>query len=453
MPESCWTGAKTLGALALTALLAVPQQASAAGPRATASRVASELSKALMAKTGETESRVMLAPIKTPTGDETAAAFVTALKGALASEGGIALLDDASFKAAIKEATLAPGVADANLGDLADVAGGLGASVLLTGSVDSLGGSYRANVRAIRAGEGSVLASAQGEFTASGGDISAEASTLGAALRRLADRLVQGLDRLDGEIRYQQFAVLPLEEVGQTTQNKQLGLLVASELTTLLQRDHGLMLVERNQIARIIEELALGQTGLTDPAKTVEFGALAGAQGLVLGTVSEAGDRYLVNARVVSTQNGQVVVAEQGQLPAADLVALSSEAVVLRTRTGAIYRSLLLPGWGQLYNREPVKGALFVAAEVVAAGLAVFFHLRGMGFQQDYEKLQAGSSRDDFGVREEAEGAYGWRNGFIYGALGVHVINLLDAFISGKSFDTAEVGSGSARGQVRHRDF
>lgn len=34
-----------------------------------------------------------------------------------------------------------------------------------------------------------------------------------------------------------------------------------------------------------------------------------------------------------------------------------------KSPTGAAVRSALFPGWGQFYNRKPVKGALFLAGE------------------------------------------------------------------------------------------
>lgn len=272
---------------------------------------------------------------------------------------------------------------------------------------------------------------------------SAVPTTLQGRLRQLADKVAAGLDRVEGEMRYQRFAVMPFEEVGAGAQDRQLGMLVAAELTTFLRRDHGVLLVERAQIESVIEEMALGQTGLIDESSAVEIGKLAGADGAILGTVSEAGDQYLVNAKVVSISSGEVVLAEQVSLPAADLVALSAEAVVLRSTSGAIYRSLLLPGWGQIYNRQPIKGAVFVAAEVASVGLAVTYHLLGDGRVADYEALAPGTSEQEFAqLRDDAGNRYTMRNIFIYAAVAIHVVNVIDAFMNGTSYDSATLGVG-----------
>ena len=73
--------------------------------------------------------------------------------------------------------------------------------------------------------------------------------------------------------------------------------------------------------------------------------------------------------------------------------------VVLRSRTDALYRSLLAPGWGQLYNRQPVKAGLFAAAELALLGGALAFQLEGAKAERDYQgegdprRARAGSGR------------------------------------------------------------
>ena len=52
------------------------------------------------------------------------------------------------------------------------------------------------------------------------------------------------------------------------------------------------------------------------------------------------------------------------------LVRLAAALRPLRTTAGAVYRSLLLPGWGQVYNRQPVKAGLFAGAEAAARSIA-----------------------------------------------------------------------------------
>jgi hypothetical protein len=42
-----------------------------------------------------------------------------------------------------------------------------------------------------------------------------------------------------------------------------------------------------------------------------------------------------------------------------------------RSPTGAMWRSLVLPGWGQIYNRQYLKAPIIIAAEAASLSLAV----------------------------------------------------------------------------------
>ncbi len=409
-----------------------------------ATALAQELASGLKGKADKLpDGPFVLAPLGLPEGDAALASFPAALTQALTAQG-LKLIDRAAVAEAIAEKQLT-GTDDAALAEGA----AMGAAVSLVGTVTRAGDAYRVELRALNVKDGALLASA----TVTAGAASAnpepstyaglEAQTLEVELRRLADTLAKGLAELPGEIRYQRIAVLPFEEAGETTHDKQLGTLVPSELTTILHRDHGLLVVERSALAKVIEELALGQTGLVDEKQSVEVGKLAGAQALIVGTVSEVGDRYLVDARVVSVATGEVALAASGKLPAADLIALSSEAVVLRTRAGSVYRSLLLPGWGQVYNRQPEKAAVFVGAEALGLGVALAMHLRGKGYEDEYEALGTGSPPESFAVRRDAEDAYRLRNIALYVTLGIHALNVVDALVFGKTFDSATPGGGA----------
>jgi TolB-like protein len=411
------------------------RELTAGNPNEAASLGARDLVADLETRLGHPPAMVFMTPFRKPGGDINATVFVNALAAALVNERGTPLIERSSVKAALEEAALMQGATDKSL---SEVAGAFGADVMVAGSVDTVGNSYSAHVRAVAVKDASLLAAVKITFTVEGEAIAMEARSLEAQLRRLGDRLAEGLQRLSGDLRYQRVAVLPFDEQGATTRDRELGLLVSAELTTVLRRDHGVMLIERSQLGSVLDEMALGQTGLVEPAQAVEVGKLSGAQGLVIGSVSEAGDRYLVNARVVSADSGDVVFADDVPLPAADLVALSSEAVVLRSRTGALYRSLLLPGWGQLYNREPIKGGVFAGAEVAAIAAAVGFHIRGVDWQGKYDDLGAGEPIAKFDRRRDrAETAFMWRNIFIYVAIGIHAANVLEALISGRSYDPA----------------
>jgi TolB-like protein len=166
------------------------------------------------------------------------------------------------------------------------------------------------------------------------------------------------MKRLPGDDRDQRFAVMPFSEVGDEAQKRQLGLVVTDLIATSLVSDHRLELVERAALGKVLNEQALGQTGVIDEAQAASVGKVAGARALVVGQVADAGPDFLVTLRVLDSEDARVLAAWSLSLPAAELVAFSTDAVVLRSKSGAMFRSLVAPGWGQVYNGEPTKAAL-----------------------------------------------------------------------------------------------
>lgn len=245
----------------------------------------------------------------------------------------------------------------------------------------------------------------------------AEARGLDARVRRLTDALARTLKRLPGDVRDQSFAVMPFAENGEESKSRQLGLVVSDLVVTNLARDHRVSLTERGQLRLIFEEQALGAMGAVDDKQAAQVGKLAGARALVVGEVDDLGDAFRVGARVVDAESGEVLGADEVKLPKEELIAFSADAVVLRSRSGAAFRSLVAPGWGQLYNREPIKagivgGAVGVLALATGVTLttAAITHANYSGFRPDQLKgvaaTQENISATVTGLRQAANAQY-----------------------------------------------
>lgn len=308
-----------------------------------------------------------------------------------------------------------------------------GAPVLLTGEIVA----GRAAVRLVAVASGAVLAS---ENVALGKPV--ESDSVEVAMRKIADQLVDGFSRMPGNARYRRLAVLPLTETGDEARKRELGAVVTAELSTSLRRDHGLLLVERAKLQQVMGEIKLGQSGAVDSATAPEIGKLSDAQALVMGSVAQAGDRYLIDARIVATETAETLASASEAVPAATLVSFSSDAVVLRSRKDAMFRSLLIPGWGQIYNREPLKGWLFMGGVAAAFGTAVALHQLGTSAENQYKTaaIGAGQTAADFqsqvaALRQKAQDRYAQRNVAIAVGGGLWLLNLFDAYFSGVDGD------------------
>ena len=80
-----------------------------------------------------------------------------------------------------------------------------------------------------------------------------------------------------------------------------------------------------------------------------------------------------------------------------------------RAARGAMLRSLALPGWGQFYNRRPIKGSIIAAAQV--SSTAAFFVRRS---QLNQRRSTAASQE---------------RNIFLYTTIGLILFSMGDAYV------------------------
>lgn len=446
------TGAPWFGLLALAAVAALPVWAAddlAAASTSAGRELADGLRKsderppiAVVAVQAFTE------PASAPGQGANAADLVAA---SLAGSSKLKLLDRAKTAALAAEARVK---AAAGGGNEAELGRRAGAQALLVGALLDSADGFILQARLISVATGKVLASARRSAkvaqasalpAAQAGKV--ESQSIEVAMRKLSDSLAEGFARLPGNARYRRLAVVPFSEVGEQAQKRHIGTIVAAEVATDLKRDHNLLLVERQKLTEVMGELRLQQSGAVDPASAAQLGQIADAQALVIGSASDLGDHYLVNARVVATETGETLSAGSASVSAAGMISLASDAVVLRSKKDAVFRSLLIPGWGQIYNRQPVKGFAIMGCEVALFGAALAFHFAG---QKAYDDYQGKTSAGDLGSSPTAEAQrlydlsvtrYGYRNIALYTAAGLWLVNLIDAYVSGVDGDTLLGGS------------
>jgi TolB-like protein len=422
--------------LALAAALAVPPARADDLPGA-ARKVADALATGLMSgpDAGSVRQIAVLPFTETPGASGLSPSVVAVVGARLAQVARVKVVDPDALRTAVGEQKLAVMMGSGRADD-PELLARVGAQATLSGTVDAEGGRVRISARLVLARGGKVLATAQavGDPPAAkpaGG----ESGAIEVAMRRLSDGLAGGFGRLPGSGRYRRLAVLTFSEVGERAQKRKLGTIVTAEVATNLRRDHGLFLVERARLTDVLSEMKLQEMTAPDPQQASRIGQMADAQALVLGSVAEAGDRYLVTARIVATSTGEALAAESVAVAEAGMTAIASDAVVLRSRGDAAMRSLLFPGFGQAYNRQPVKAVAFAAAEVGLLGAALGYHLAGQTAWSDYKKVgpQSGASPSAEATRlyDLAQSRYSTRNWLLVGGAAVWVAGVVDAYVSG----------------------
>jgi len=436
---TCDKGTHMLRLALVASLLALAAPASAEELQTAAQRVAASLAaQAAQAKIAA----VAVAPLKesgsargTGIGKQFGDALAAALKGKLQVRDYEAL-DKAQREKALQGA--APQLTAVQALIVGEAAGG------------DAGAPVNISVRLVAVASGAAIASESAQLGGAQAQAAAaprprnavESASVDVAMRKISDQLYDGFTRLPGSARYRRLAVLPMTETGEEARKRELGAVVTAELSTSLRRDHGLLLVERAKLSQVMGEIKLGQSGAVDSANAPEIGKLSDAQALVLGSVAEAGDRYLIDARIVATETAETLASASEAVPAATLVAFSSDAVVLRSRKDALFRSLLIPGWGQIYNRESGKGFLFMGAVAASLGGALVLHELGAQAESQYKSAQIGAGQTPGAfasqvesLRQKAQDRYAQRNVALAVGGGLWLLNILDAYFSGVDGD------------------
>lgn len=83
-----------------------------------------------------------------------------------------------------------------------------------------------------------------------------------------------------------------------------------------------------------------------------------------------------------------------GELPVTDTTNL--EERLRQNPTSALFRSLLVPGWGQMANGKPVKALLFAGLQGWCIGAVVHYGNSASNFKDEYEASTVTGNRNQY---------------------------------------------------------
>ena len=102
-------------------------------------------------------------------------------------------------------------------------------------------------------------------------------------------------------------AMLPFQERGRDAKDQ--GSKVTDLLFAKLAVDPGLMLVDREDIKKVLEEHELNLSGLVNPQQATKVGQLTGAKLLITGSVLQVDNSVYLIAKIIGTETSRVVGA------------------------------------------------------------------------------------------------------------------------------------------------
>ena len=259
-----------------------------------------------------------------------------------------------------------------------------------------------------------------------------------AGIQAIADRLAAALEAQD-EAGFRRIAVLPFEALDEDVSAHSVERVSSELMSARLARRPRLLQVERARLDAVVGELKRSERGELSPKGAASVGKLLGANSVVVGSVGVAGSDYVVTARAVDAESGQVLAAADQGFEREGMVAFSADAVVVKSRFGAAARSAGLPGWGQIYNGDTGRGVTYLTLFGAVAAGAITSAVLGVQAENDYN--DATNSVDAVDAREDADAHYERTNIALIGLGLVWAVAVTDAYLTGTDASTIDVGA------------
>jgi len=159
--------------------------------------------------------------------------------------------------------------------------------------------------------------------------LSANARAQGSLDQRIAD-LAQQIDTAMTQQRKTAIAVVEFSDLqGNVTD---FGRFLAEELITRLHATRKFRVIERLLLNRIIAEQRLSLSGLVDPNSAKQLGRLLSVDAIASGTIAELAQSLRVNARLISTETGEIFAVAAVEI-------FKDESVMRLMASGAITAS------------------------------------------------------------------------------------------------------------------
>ncbi len=135
----------------------------------------------------------------------------------------------------------------------------------------------------------------------------AGAQSLNREVRKLATEITQSyLDNHDDLLIKPRIGISDFREETSGAEKNSVGTLAAILLTDEFSRSAVFSVIERKSLDELMKEYKLNLSGLIDETTVPEIGKLQGVEFLLVGSVSEVGNKYFITARLVDVESGLV---------------------------------------------------------------------------------------------------------------------------------------------------
>jgi TolB-like protein len=265
-------------------------------------------------------------------------------------------------------------------------------------------------------------------------------------------------------------AVLDFEGRGITMQEAQT---LTDRFTTSLSSTDKVILVERGTMNDVLQEQGFDAGECTSDECAAEVGAMLGVEYMISGAIGKIGSAYTIDAKMFAVATGAAETmksityagAVEGliieiEILAWDILSLdppralkrkrkqgvpdySAEGVKSKSKAGALMRSMVLPGFGQLYSGRKLSAYSFMGVELALIGMAYNSQSTFNSLQSDQDAAsalhKASTSQADIetyaaqlvAIDADLQAANDQLMLFSASAAGLWAVNVIHAFITG----------------------
>ena len=382
------------------------------------------------------------------------------------------LLDKILNEQALQQSGCTTDECSAEIGQL------LGAQFMISGSIGKLGDTFTVESKLVSVSTGAAERTKSISFK---GPIAGlltemeilawEISGLSPPLSLLAKRSGSGSTKTKSIT----VAVLDFEGRGISTLEAQT---LTDRFSTEISKTGGAILVARNVVNEVMQEQGYTAAECSSEECAAEVGAMLGVKFMISGAIGKLGQTYTIDAKMFEVATGAAEktinatysgpvdgLITEIEILAWEILSMNPPGKLLskrkgenaaklsssksKTRFGAIARSMVVPGWGQMYSDRSLMGWAFLGAEVAVGALAYAsysnYQTHYDSFDQSY--LQYNQSPDPLEKQNFKLDAQSNHQSMVdandqmtlmlYAAGGIYVINILHAAILGPKSETA----------------
>ncbi len=105
-------------------------------------------------------------------------------------------------------------------------------------------------------------------------------------------------------------AVVEFQCIGINEDKHFLGKMISELFTTEIVNGEAFKIIEREQLKKVVDEIAIGQSGIIDTSEAQQLGKLLGADAIIAGSVMKLQHELRVDSRIIEVKTGIIVSAE-----------------------------------------------------------------------------------------------------------------------------------------------